>query len=70
MALTYTNDTNTIQLPSNAISKVKLKIHYQLSGTELVHPIYVSNCSTCRLSPNHRVDADSIVQVGFNIDLV
>jgi hypothetical protein len=70
MKLIYNSNDDTIrQRPNDAPSKVKLVIHHQLLGIELVSPMYVSDGATCYLLPEHRVRAGSTVQVGFKIDL-
>jgi hypothetical protein len=49
-------------------TKVKLLIHHQFPGIELVSPMYISDGSTCYLSPVQRIDVDSTAKIGFNID--
>jgi hypothetical protein len=50
-------------------SKVKLMIHHQFSGVELVTPVYAGNFVTCYLSHDQGVDAGSTTQANFSIDL-
>jgi hypothetical protein len=70
MELTHTNDIGIIQsLHNDVLSKVKLIIHNQFPGIELVSPLYYSNGAVCCLSPDQRVDVGSTMQAGFNIDL-
>jgi hypothetical protein len=52
-----------------APSKVKLLIHHQFPGIELVSPAYACDNATCHTSPDQRVDFGSTVQVVFNVDL-
>jgi hypothetical protein len=49
--------------------EVKLIIHNQFPGIELVSPMYYINGATCYLSPAQRVDVDSTTQAGFDIGL-
>jgi hypothetical protein len=64
-----TSNTDTIQLHRNsAPSKVKLMIHHQFSGVELLSPLCYSNGATCCLSPEQRIDANSTMQIDFNVD--
>jgi hypothetical protein len=70
MTSTHTNDTDNIRSCQNITpSEVKLTLHHQLPGIELVSPMCVSDGSICYLSPDHKVDAGSTAQIGFNIDL-
>jgi hypothetical protein len=70
MTSAYTNDANTIQSrQNNAPSEIKLVIHRQCTGIKLVSPMYASDGLICYLSPDHRVDAGSIAQIRFNVDL-
>jgi hypothetical protein len=69
MASTHTSDADTVQPHQNDTpTKVKLMIHHQCPGIELVSPVYCSNGPTCYLLPDQRVDAGSTVQAGFDID--
>jgi LAS superfamily LD-carboxypeptidase LdcB len=64
--LVDSNDTDAIQSSQNdASSKVKLIIHNQFPGTELVSPLYYSDGVTCCLSPDQKVDIGSTTQVGL-----
>jgi hypothetical protein len=50
--------------------EVKLMIHHQFPGIELVSPSYGSSVGAkCHLSPAQRVVAGSTTQVGYHIDL-
>jgi hypothetical protein len=70
MASEDNSDIGIIQPCQNgAPSKVKLMIHHQFPGIELVSPLYCSNGAACCLLPDQRVNDGSMVQVGFNIDL-
>jgi hypothetical protein len=63
------SDAGTIQSRQNgAPSEVRLIIHHQFPGVELVSPAYISTGATCCLSPDQSVDVGSIMQAGFNID--
>jgi hypothetical protein len=53
---------------SNVPSKVKLMLHHQFPGIELVSPTYVGDGVTCCLSPDQIVDTGSTMQTGFSID--
>jgi hypothetical protein len=69
MASLNNSDADTIQSSQNSLpSKMKLIIHHQLPGVELVSPAYAGNGITCYLSPDQRVDIGSTAQVGFKID--
>jgi hypothetical protein len=64
------HDVNTIQSRKDGTpSEVKLIIHHQCPGIELISPEHVGNGATCRLSPDQKVDTGSTMQAGFNIDL-
>jgi hypothetical protein len=49
-------------------SKVKLIIHHQFPGVELVSPFYDCYGATCYILPDQSVDVGSTTQAGFNID--
>jgi hypothetical protein len=67
MALTH--GAGTIQsLQNDTLAEVKLTIHHQFPGIELVSPVYASDCATCYLSPDQKVDVGSTMQASFNID--
>jgi hypothetical protein len=69
MVLIHNSNANTVQSYQNSVpTEVKLMIHHQLPGIELVSPIYASDGSTCHLLPDPRVDAGYTAQIGFNID--
>jgi hypothetical protein len=69
MSSADSSDVGIIQShQNNAPSKVKLMIHHQFPGTELVSPVYAGKGATCYLSPDQNVDVGSTAQVGFNID--
>jgi hypothetical protein len=66
MTSTYSSDTNTIQPCRNiASSEVKLIIHHQFPGIELVSPIYACCYATCYSSPDQRVDVGFTTQANF-----
>jgi hypothetical protein len=70
MASTHTGDAGITQTHQNdKPSRVKLIIHHQFPGVELISPVYASDGATCYLSPDQRVNVDSTTQVDFNIDL-
>jgi hypothetical protein len=70
MTLADNSGTDTIQPRQNdTLSKVKLTIHHQFPGTELVSPLYHSNSATCYLSSDQSVNAGSIIQAGFDVNL-
>jgi hypothetical protein len=55
---------------ADAPLEVKLTIHNQFSGIELVSPDYgSSDGAKCHLSPDQRVVVGSTTQAGYNIDL-
>jgi hypothetical protein len=69
MTSTDGSDANAIQsCQNNAPSEVKLIIHHQLPGIELVSPVYACDSATCYLLPEHSVDAGSTAKVGFSIN--
>jgi hypothetical protein len=68
MELTRNASANQ-QHRNDASLKVELTIHNQFPGIELVSPIYASDSATCYPFPDQRIDVDSIMQTGFNIDL-
>jgi hypothetical protein len=49
--------------------EVKLIIHNQFPGVELVSPVYASEGAKRYLSPDQSVDFGSTTQAGFDIDL-
>jgi hypothetical protein len=59
MASTYTGDVS---------SKVKLIIHHQCPGIELVSPLYCGDGAVGHLSPEQSIDVGSTTQVDFNVD--
>jgi hypothetical protein len=64
-----THDIDTTQPRHNdAPSKVKLIIHHQFPGVELVSPVYGSDGAECCLLPDQKVDVDSMMQTDFDID--
>jgi hypothetical protein len=68
MASTHVSTTGIIQTRQNdASSKMKLTICHQLSGIQLVSPVYVGY-GTCYLPPDQRVDVGFTTQVGFDIN--
>jgi hypothetical protein len=68
MSSTDSSDVDIIQSYQNdAPSKVKLMIYHQFPAIELVS-LYYSDGITCCLSPEQRIDADSVMQTDFNID--
>jgi hypothetical protein len=69
MESAHTSDTNIIHpFQVDAPLEVRLSIHQQFPGIELVSPVYVSNGATCHLLPDQRVYVDSKTQVGFSIN--
>jgi hypothetical protein len=67
--MTSTRDIGAILKQSaKAPSKVKLIIHHQFPGIELVSPICAGKCATCYLSPDQSVVVGSTTQAGFNIN--
>jgi hypothetical protein len=67
MTSTHSSAAGTIQLRQNRASpKVKLVIHNQFPGIELVSPVYAGRFVACHLSPDQRVVIGSTTQVGFN----
>jgi hypothetical protein len=68
MASIHTSNFGIIQSHlDGAPLKVKLVIHNQCPGIELVSPVYGGDSITCYISPDQRVDAGSKMQVGFSI---
>jgi hypothetical protein len=68
MASTDSSDTDTIRSCQNDLpAKIRLVIHNQFPGIELVSPVYVSNNATDYLSSNQKVDVGATMQVDFNI---
>jgi hypothetical protein len=66
MTSIYASDAGIIQSHQNITPlKVKLIIHHQLPGVELVSPLYTGYGAMCHLPPDRRVDVGSITQVGF-----
>jgi hypothetical protein len=69
MSPTNSDDIDTTySLRNDTSSKVKLVIHHQFSGIELISPVYAGKGITCHLSPDQIVDVGSTTQAGFNID--
>jgi hypothetical protein len=69
MTSTDISDVDSIQsYHSCAPVEVKLTIHHQFPGVELVSPVYAGNGTTCYLSPDQRVDVGSTTQAGFKLD--
>jgi hypothetical protein len=52
----------------NAAPRMKLTIHHQFPGIELVSPDYAIRSVTCYLPFDQRIDAGSTMQTCFNID--
>jgi hypothetical protein len=50
-------------------SEVKLMIHNQFPGIELVSPVYAGEGVTCYLSPDQSVNTGSTMQAYFSVDL-
>jgi hypothetical protein len=70
MEVTCTSDASSTQLCQNdVLSEVKLIIHHQCPGIELVSPVYASDGAKCHLTPYQRAYVGSTTQVGFNINL-
>jgi hypothetical protein len=69
MASTYSAGANQ-QYQNNALLEVKLVIHHQLPGTELVSPNHGWGAGArCYISPDQRVDIGSTAQTGYSINL-
>jgi hypothetical protein len=62
------NTDSTQSCHSDALSKMKLIIHNQFPGIELVSSVYYSDVTTCCLSPIYRVATGSTIQTDFDID--
>jgi hypothetical protein len=68
--MTLTHGAGTNQQYQNGVpSKVKLMIHHQYFGIELVSPLCACDGATCHLSPDQKVIVGSTTQADFNIDL-
>jgi hypothetical protein len=67
MTSTYGTDANQ-QYQNGSPSKVKLVIHHQFPGIELISPEYYEEGATCYLSPDWRVTVGSTTKAGFDID--
>jgi hypothetical protein len=48
--------------------EIKLMIHHQFPGIELISPIYASYHATCSLPLEQKVNAGSTMQVRFNVE--
>jgi hypothetical protein len=60
------HSTGTKQQYKNSIpSKVKLMIHNQFPGVELISPVYAGKGARCYTSPDRKVYSGSTVRVGF-----
>jgi hypothetical protein len=69
MTSKHISDDDIIQsFQKDAPSELKLTIHHQLPGIELVSPVYAGDGITCSLSPDQKVNFGSTTQAGFNID--
>jgi hypothetical protein len=65
-----TRDINIIQSRQNGTPlEVKLMIHHEFPGIELVSPVYAGCGAICHLSLDQGIDVGSTMQVGFKIDL-
>jgi hypothetical protein len=70
MELTDSSDVGIKQSRHNgASSKVKLMIHHQCPGIELVSSLYYSDGEAYYIPRAQRIDFGTTVQAGFNIDL-
>jgi hypothetical protein len=69
MGSTDSSDASTIEPVNDVPSKVKLILHHQLPGIELVSPVYAGDGVECYLSPDQTVDIGSTTQAEFNINL-
>jgi hypothetical protein len=69
--MTSTHDTNNVDTiqprQNNAPSKIKLTIHHQFPGIELVPELYYGDSETS-LSPDQKIDVGSTMQTDFNIN--
>jgi hypothetical protein len=66
--MTSSRETNAILKQSvDAPLDVKLIIHHQLPGIELVSLLYYIDGATWDLPPDQRVDFGSTIQADFNI---
>jgi hypothetical protein len=69
MSSTDNSDTESIQSSQNDVPpEVKLIIHHQFPGVELVSPVYTCDGATCHLTPDQRVYFGSTTQAGFKND--
>jgi hypothetical protein len=69
MTSTDNNNVDSIQSRrSYAAVEVKLIIHHQFPGIELVSPVYARDGATCYLLPDQRLDVGSTTQAGFKLD--
>jgi hypothetical protein len=62
------HDTIAKRRLRSSVSKVKVTIHHQFPGVELVSPVYAGKGATCCMSIDQKVDVGSTTQTGFNID--
>jgi hypothetical protein len=68
MVSTDSSDAGIIQSHQNgAPSEVRLMIHHQFPGIELVSPVYASDGATCCLSSDQKVDSGFTMQANFDI---
>jgi hypothetical protein len=66
MTLTDSSEAGIIQSHQNDVpSKVKLMLHHQFPGVELVSPAYAGGNATCYLLPHQKVDVGSTTRIGF-----
>jgi hypothetical protein len=69
MSLTDNSTADSIQLSQHgAPLEVKVIIHHQFPGVELVSPVYAGNGASCYFSPDQKVDVGLTTQASFNID--
>jgi hypothetical protein len=61
-------ETSESEFEFNAPSKLKLTMHHQFPGVELVSPVYAGYGIECYSSPDQRVDFGSTTRAGFDID--
>jgi hypothetical protein len=52
----------------NCGPEIKLMIHHQLPGIELVSPVYAGCHATCSIQPEQKVNVGSTMQAYFNAD--
>jgi CRISPR/Cas system-associated endoribonuclease Cas2 len=64
-----TRNTSVIpKLSASVPSEVKMELHNQISGIELISPAYASDDAACNLLPKQKLAVGSTTQIGFKID--